>query len=99
MKRRTALFAGVLLLGVAPMVSAEGVVSTHAAGAATHAHVDCVNNRFMCTEVWDSEAVFGEDVHVGHDEPSLLFYSNVPGAGNRVRYSGILPKEPPATNP
>jgi len=51
----------------------------------------------MCTEVADSEQVFGEDVYVGHDEPSLLFYSSVPGSGNRMRYTGVVPKDPPPT--
>jgi hypothetical protein len=44
--------------------------------------------------VYHSKEVFG-DHYVGHDEPSLLFYSNRPGSGNRMQYQGILPKEPP----
>ena len=33
--------------------------------------------------------------YVGHDEPSLLFYSNVPGSGNSNVYYLRLPKDPP----
>jgi hypothetical protein len=33
--------------------------------------------------------------YVGHDEPSLLFYSNKPGSGNSNRYFLRLPKDPP----
>jgi len=39
--------------------------------------------------------VFGKE-YVGHDEPSLLFYSNHPGSGNQMRYRGMLPTEPPS---
>ena len=35
------------------------------------------------------------DVYVGHDEPSVLYYSNVPGAGNRNQWQVTLPKDPP----
>lgn len=51
----------------------------------------------MCTEVYDPETVFGEGTYVGHDEPSLLFYSKQPGSGNQMQYRGIVPKEPPPT--
>jgi hypothetical protein len=33
--------------------------------------------------------------YVGHDEPSLLFYSNEPGSGNSSVYRLTLPKDPP----
>jgi len=56
---------------------------------------DCSRNTSWCTEVADSEAVFGHGVYVGHDEPSLLYYSNTPGAGNNDTYFLRLPKDPP----
>ncbi len=43
--------------------------------------------------------MFGEDRYVGHDEPSLLFYSNKPGSGNRMQYSVTLPREPSPSHP
>jgi hypothetical protein len=33
--------------------------------------------------------------YVGHDEPSLLFYSNRPGSGDNQTYYVRLPKDPP----
>jgi hypothetical protein len=33
--------------------------------------------------------------YVGHDEPSILFYSNKPGSGNSNTYFMRLPKDPP----
>ena len=69
------------------------------AHAASPMHMDCVQKSLTCTEVYDSESVFGEDIYVGHDEPSTLFYSNVAGSGNRMRYQLTLPKDPSPTAP
>jgi hypothetical protein len=33
--------------------------------------------------------------YIGHDEPSVLFYSGTAGAGNSSRYTLTLPKDPP----
>ena len=60
-----------------------------------HPAMNCETHSTTCTEVYDSEAVFGEDVYVGHDEPSTLFYSNQPGSGNSMKYVLTLPKDPP----
>jgi hypothetical protein len=71
--------------------------SASSAGAKAPTHIDCSNtNRFICTEVRDSEAVFGH--YVGHDEPSVLFDSNKSGSGNEMAYTGTLPTEPSPTN-
>jgi hypothetical protein len=87
-------------------VAAAAAAVTSPAGAATgattstnasHPHIDCSQGRFMCTEVADSEQVFGKGHYVGHDEPSLLFYSNTPGSGNRMQYTGVIPNDPPPT--
>jgi hypothetical protein len=64
--------------------------------SSTHSHIDCTKAT-LCTEVLDSEKVFGQGVYVGHDEPSLLFYSNQPGSGNRYSSVLTLPTQP-ATN-
>ncbi len=47
----------------------------------------------LCTEVFDSIGYGG--TYTGHDEPSLLFYSNVAGSGNTGVYLLQLPKDPP----
>src|SRR5665647_3841029 len=86
-----------------PMVLLIGglLASGGGAQAATpkHAKINCAANAATCTETWDSEEVFGADQYVGHDEPSLLFYSNTPGSGNNVQYQMILPTEPSSSNP
>jgi hypothetical protein len=47
----------------------------------------------LCTEVFDSIGYGG--AYTGHDEPSVLFYSNVAGSGNTGVYLLQLPKDPP----
>lgn len=64
-----------------------------------HYHVDCSSGNPTCTEVWDSQQVFGANYYVGHDEPSTLFYSNQAGAGNQMRYGLTLPSDPSPSNP
>ena len=54
---------------------------------------DCDSGGALCTEVLDSIGYNGS--YTGHDEPSLLFYSNVPGSGNQMTYLLRLPKDPP----
>jgi hypothetical protein len=56
----------------------------------------CITGHLMCAEVEDYEHAF-HDQYVGHDEPSVLYYSNVPGAGNRNSWQVTLPKDPPPT--
>jgi hypothetical protein len=46
--------------------------------------IDCAGNSVLCTERYDSFNY--EGVYTGHDEPSLLFYSNVSGSGNSSIY-------------
>ncbi|MFL5653706.1 MAG: hypothetical protein ACJ8CB_05965 [Ktedonobacteraceae bacterium] len=81
------------------MLRGYSAPQAHAAPAASsHPHIDCAGGAITCTEVWDSEAVFGEGHYIGHDEPSDLFYSNTSGSGNQMRYRLVLPTDPtPAT--
>jgi hypothetical protein len=59
--------------------------------------INCANAAALCTEVADSDDVFGH--YVGHDEPSMMFISNQPGSGNHVRYDMTLPTDPSASDP
>ena len=68
-----------------------------ASSSSSHVTLNCA--KAMCAEVQDPEEVFGEDHYVGHDEPSLAFYSNRPGAGNNMTYSLRLPRDPSPDNP
>jgi hypothetical protein len=82
-----ALIAATLFMGRAP--------ATSAVAPSPHASLNCATAKGFCTEVHDTELVFGEETYIGHDEPSLLFYSNVPGSGNSNLYRLRLPKDPP----
>jgi hypothetical protein len=46
----------------------------------------------LCTDLADSRSYEGK--YIGHDEPSVLFYSNHAGAGNFNFYKLKLPKDP-----
>src|SRR6478735_6801828 len=46
----------------------------------------------LCAEVADSIGYASE--YTGHDEPSLLFYSNTPGSGNSSLYHLQIPTDP-----
>ena len=47
----------------------------------------------FCAEQRDNPG--GSEYYIGHDEPSLLFYSSTPGAGFNNTYRIRLPKDPP----
>jgi hypothetical protein len=53
----------------------------------------CATRPALCTETIDPWNYQGQ--YTGHDEPSLLFYSNVPGSGNSDLYHLTLPTDPP----
>jgi hypothetical protein len=86
------------LLALAPGGSLTSLVA-HAASvpvqvaSAGRARVQCDDNGPLCTETFDGKNYEGQ--YTGHDEPSLLFYSNVPGSGNSSIYHLTLPKDPP----
>lgn len=86
-----ALFGGTYLAGAVP--GQAKAASTNAG----HVHIDCAVTSYICTDVGDSDEIFGH--YVGHDEPSTLFYSTQPGSGNHVRYQLTLPRDPSAANP
>jgi hypothetical protein len=58
--------------------------------------LSCDDGGALCTEVYDRSFIRYGGRYIGHDEPSLLFYSDVPGSGNNMVYLMQLPKEPPA---
>jgi hypothetical protein len=94
-----------LVVSVAAVAAAAGGMLAGSASSATaagggwgygHAHIDCANNRYLCAEVGQPEKHWNH--YVGHDEPTLMFYSNAAGSGNRMSYSGVLPRQPAPTN-
>ena len=62
------------------------------AGPAGASRPDCSEPTALCTEPVDSIGYGGE--YTGHDEPSLLFYSNTAGSGNSNFYRLQLPTDP-----
>ena len=92
-------------VAIAPVAATSGTVSqaatrmvAHTAAATSqHMHIDCSTAAAMCAEVANSDEVFGH--YVGHDEPSLAFYSHKAGSGNHMTYNVTLPTEPSASNP
>jgi hypothetical protein len=90
------LFA-VVGLAAAALVPFAGNGALTAQAAVPHFAGNC--EYAACAEVSDWRSVFGYDRYVGHDEPSLVFYSNRAGAGNRMSYDVTLPKDPSPGNP
>jgi len=64
------------------LVSLTGIFPAAAAPLSEdeHARLFCDEGDPLCAEAAD--AIGYEGKYTGHDEPSLLFYSNTPGAGN-----------------
>ncbi len=56
-------------------------------------NLTCASDHLLCTEVANQQFTFGNK-YVGHDEPSLLFYSHQHGSGSRMQYTFKLPVDP-----
>src|SRR5215472_1570861 len=96
--RRLVAIPGTLLLIGATLAAANvAAVAPAAASTNPHAAINCEYSA-LCAEVANPTDVFGSE-YVGHDEPSAVFYSNVPGAGNHMTYSLRLPRDPSPANP
>ena len=97
----TFLIATLALVAVIALPLTASAAPLHTQQAASpstsHMHIDCSQRGSICTDVANSDEVFGH--YVGHDEPSDLFYSNKPGSGNRMRYELSLPRDPSSTAP
>ena len=85
--RRVVAIPGTVLLVGASLAGANlGAVAPAAASTGQHATINCEYSA-LCAEVANSSDVFGSE-YVGHDEPSDVFYSNIPGAGNHMHVLG-----------
>src|ERR1044071_9765346 len=79
----------------AMLMSLTGISSAAAARLSEedqHVHQLCEEGNPLCAE--SADAIGYEGRYTGHDEPSLLFYSNVAGAGNNNLYQLRLPTDP-----
>jgi hypothetical protein len=57
-----------------------------------HVRALCDDNAPLCAEAMDSIGYEGQ--YTGHDEPSLLFYSNTPGAGSFLAVNTVYSASP-----
>jgi hypothetical protein len=64
-----------------------------AAAASPGYKADCRDSLPLCAEVANPQEAFGS-YYIGHDEPSVEFYSNTAGSGNHVQYQLTMPREP-----
>ena len=69
-----------LLIGLASLLTFGAL--TGSAADETYGVRNCSTGLVICTEAAESVGVNG--TYTGHDEPSLLFYSNTPGRGTRT---------------
>jgi hypothetical protein len=86
-----------MLAAIPPLIAGTVFVAvplTHVTAGAPHRTINCQNDP-RCLEVQDWKDA-GFEYYVGHDEPSMLFYSNRPGSGNDSTYNLILPTQPTA---
>ncbi len=67
-------------------------MSTYA--ATSQARPLCDDNNPLCSETANITYNY-EGKYIGHDEPSVLFYSDQAGSGNSDVYQLVLPKDPP----
>src|SRR5215469_18874869 len=83
----------------APRMRTAAAKTAHLTAAAKNRHVsvNCDPRHqtvpIQCPDVNNPYAVFGH--YVGHDEPGVWDYSNVPGSGNHARWTLHVPTDPP----
>jgi hypothetical protein len=90
------LVAAVATVAAMALVPALAGASGRPSGAATtsqwgYAHKLRCPGAPTCTETYQYLGPY----YTGHDEPSVLFYSNTRGSGNHMYYGLQLPKDPP----
>lgn len=90
MKRLLFGAVGVATLAAFALPAVTTAMAAPSAGPSGYNHKLCEQNAVTCTEL--SQYV---NAYTGHDEPSVLFYSNKAGSGNDNTYSLTLPKDPP----
>ena len=84
----------VVVAAGAPAVSAQTQQPAALSAASLHLLSSddpfCSSNASLCADPYDNP--YGQ--YVGHDEPSLLYKSGIPGSGNDMTYTVTLPKDP-----
>ena len=87
-------FVASLAAAASGVSAATATRSGSGGGAETYLEkLACREGSPLCAEVNDSVGYRGE--YTGHDEPSLLFYSNTAGSGTNSNYKLVVPTDPP----
>ena len=81
----------VAVLAVAACMFIPSSAHTDSSTSKVGLALQCDDNGMLCTEPLDPYSY--EGTYVGHDEPSLLFYSNTPGSGNNQVYDVTIPRD------
>lgn len=85
-------------LGLAAVLCSAAVLASPAAGGLPNPKqgffCDDQAANALCAETYDSSAFGPNHYYVGHDEPSLLFYSGIPGSGSNMTYQLTIPSQP-----
>ncbi|HEX8135533.1 MAG TPA: hypothetical protein VF880_19145 [Actinomycetes bacterium] len=100
MRRLLSVLAGLLLVASAGATASASPASHRGTAARRATAADQDERRLLCNEgdplcAETADAIGYEGRYTGHDEPSVLFYSDRPGSGNNNRYRLILPQDPP----
>ncbi len=95
MRRTLMVLAAALLLLLVNTVAARSSVGAQspAVGQGKSEKLLCSEGSPICAEAADALGYEGK--YTGHDEPSLLFYSDTPGSGNNQAYRLVVPRDPP----
>ncbi len=100
----TAVISGLLL--TLPLFSGLSLPVASASTFPKSGGLDCngfstvqapVDLNLQCRQPLGPNGVYADNgYYVGHDEPTVDFYSNVPGSGNNMTYKFVLPQDPSA---
>jgi hypothetical protein len=84
------------LAGACCIVAGLLLAETLAAQTQRINNFDCEDSFSLCTERQDNRSYDPQykGRYIGHDEPSVLFYSNVAGSGSNNQYKLTLPRDP-----
>jgi len=87
---RSRLLLSIVIAGLLPAGSALAQWTTDKINCENpYSPIPCLDRRFH--QSFDPEYA---GKYIGHDEPGVNFYSDVPGSGNYSRYRVILPRDP-----
>ena len=86
----------VTLASVVAIFAAVAMPVSGSTAGSTHYSISCAVSP-ICVEVNSPSEIFKSTKYVGHDEPSMLFYSDRAGSGDSSFYRVTLPTDPPAS--